>query len=324
MFVRRGSRRRKLATAVAPSFFDKEHSVSSFEFTKVVIVESLESSEFKSGSELYKFICDLKAAHPDVPEAELIEVAGRDEFIATITTLTNRVKTSGESPILQIEMHGWDDKTGLAFPDHTSLSWDDLAAALGNLNRATRFNLVVCVAACFGGHFIGALLPHSPSPCFAMIGPTHSMTAGELLGGFSTFYGELLTMREAGAALTALHSHRFNEGGFVTATAEDWFFRIAEGYLLTHCTPDRLKARGENILASLRKEGRELNPEQCERIARIGDELASAFLDRRFSSFFMTDSIPENQLRFAGSLSRAKLRVKSLLAESDRGFSAGT
>lgn len=285
--------------------------MSSFAFTKVVIIESLDPNEFKSGAELCKFISDLKVAHPDIPGAELVEVVGRGEFLNAIKTLTEEAKKSSESPIVQIEMHGWDNKTGLAFYDGTSLSWHELATTLGDLNRATGFNLVVCISACFGGHFIGSLRPDEPSPCFALIGPTHTMDGRELLDSFSAFYRELLTVLEARAALTALHNHRFSEGGFVTTTAEDWFFKLAEGYLQTHCTTERLKERRDAIIDQLRRDGKDLNPELHERIARIGEDLAFGFLDRRFPSFFMTDVIPGNQERFASSLSQAKLSAKS-------------
>lgn len=293
------------------SFIYKELPLSSFAFTKVVIIESLDPTEFKSGTELCKFISRLKGTHPGVPEAELIEVVGSDGFLNAIKTLIEESKRSGESPIVQIEMHGWDDKTGLAFPDGTSLSWHELAEILGDLNRATGFNLLVSVAACFGGHFIEALRPHEPSPCFAMIGPTHEMSGQELLGSFSAFYGELLTVLDASVALTAIHNHRIRLGGFLTTTAEDWFFKLAEGYLRTHCTPERLKARGDAIIDELRREGSEFNQAIHQRIARIGEELAFGFLDRRFPSFFMTNAVPENQERFASSLSEAKRRAKS-------------
>jgi hypothetical protein len=284
--------------------------LSSFAFTKVTIIESLDSKEFKSGTELCKFIRGLKVAHPSVPEPELIEVGGSVEFLNAIKTLTEEAKRSDESPIVQIEMHGWDDKTGLAFPDDTSLSWHELAAVLGDLNRATAFNLVVCVAACFGGHFIGALRPVEPSPCFAMIGPTNTMSGQELLDSFSAFYRELLTGLEANAALTALHNHRVCQGGFLTTTAEDWFFKLADGYLQTHCTPERLRVRGDSIVDEIHPDGKGLNPALQERIAHIGEELAFSFLDRRFPSFFMTDAVPENKNRFAKSLGEAKQRAK--------------
>ena len=284
--------------------------MSTFSFSKVAIIESLDPGDFKSGSELSKYIGGLKSDRPEIPSAELTVVAGRVEFLDALKVLAEDAENHGEHPILQIETHGWADKTGLPFPDDTSLSWDELAAALTRLNKATGFNLVVCVAACFGGHFVEALRPNHPSPCFALIGPTHQTNGPELLGSFRSLYRELLTTLDADAALEALHAHRLDEGGFLTTTAEDWFFKLGDGYLRTHCTKERLKERGDAIVEQLRQEGKTLNPAVQSRIAQIGEELAFGFLDRRFPSFFMTDAIPENRERFSSSLIEAKRQAR--------------
>jgi hypothetical protein len=284
--------------------------MSTFSFTKIAIIESLEPDDFKSGTELGNYLRGLQEDHPGVPNVDLTVVADRIEFLATIEALTVDAENDGEYPILQIETHGWANKTGLPFPDGTSLSWDELAAALARLNKATGFNLVVCVAACFGGHFIGALRPTDPSPCFALIGPTHETDGSELLRSFRALYRTLLLTLDANAALKALHEHRLNEGGFLTTTAEDWFFKLSDGYLRTHCTKERLKERGKAIVAELREEGKTLNSAAQSRISGIGEELAFSFLDRRFPSFFMTDAIPENRERFSNSLFEARRRAQ--------------
>lgn len=248
--------------------------MSIFSFSKIAIIESLDPGEFKSGTHLGKYIEGLKVDFPGVPDAELTEVTGRVEFLKVLQALTDDAENGRGTPILQIEMHGWDDKTGLAFPDDTSLSWAELGSALATLNKATRFNLLVCVSACFGGHFIEALLPSGPSPCFAMIGPTNSVSPSELLGSFRSLYRQLLTTLDANTALSALLAHRLDEGGFVTATAEDWFFRLADGYLRTHCTPERLAERGSAIIEEFHEKGALLGPELQLKISQLGEELA--------------------------------------------------
>lgn len=285
--------------------------MASFTFSKIVILESLDSTEYKSGSKLCKFINSLKSIHPGVPDAQLVEVAGKDAFVAAIATLIDEAESTGEGPILQIEMHGWEDKSGLAFSDGSELSWDALGTCLSDLNRATRFNLVICLATCYGAHFIEALRPSGPSPCFAMIGPTESMYPDELLKSFKSFYEKLLTERDASAALEALHQHQIKEGGFMNRTAEDWFFKISEGYLQTHCTAEELKRRSEAIIGAVLLKTGVLTPEQKANIARLGKTLANGFLDQKFPVFFMTDTIPENIQRFGSSLDAAKQRVEA-------------
>ena len=234
--------------------------MSSFSFSKVSIIQALDPGEFESGTELGKYIDGLRDDRPTVPQVELINVKGREEFLRVIDTLVEEADRTDDCPILQIEMHGWEDKTGLAFPDDSSLSWPELSTPLARLNKATGFNLLVCMSACFGGHSLSFVRPHMPSPCFALIGPTHSVDPAELLGSFRALYRELLIKLDANAALVRLHAHGLEEGGFVTVTADDWFFKLAEGYLRTHCTKDRLKARAGAIVERLRRDGKMNRP----------------------------------------------------------------
>ena len=124
------------------------------------------------------------------------------------------------------------------------------------------------------------------------------------------YIGRFSSPLDANAALKALHEHRLDEGGFLTTTAEDWFFKLSDDYLRTHCTQERLKERAKNIVEELRREGKSLSAAVQARISHIGEELAFSFLDRRFPSFFMTDSIPENRERFSNSLCEAKRKAR--------------
>jgi hypothetical protein len=285
--------------------------MSTFSFSKVAIIESLPLDDFKSGTALCQYINGLKEDDPSSPPAELTEVNGSKGFLAKICELTLDAQHEGDFPILHIEMHGWNDKTGLAFPDNSSLSWHELADALALLNEATRFNLIVCVSTCFGGHFVGSVKPTAPGPCFALIGPTDTAKGDELLGGFRGFYRVLLAKLDAREALEALYAYRLEQGGFVTTTAEDWFFRLAKDYLERNCTPKRLKERADKIISQMSQEGKVVSSEQRRTIEEIGEVLAMAFLGRMFPRFFMIDIIPENTQRFANSLAMAQAHAES-------------
>lgn len=285
--------------------------MSNSSFSKVTIIESLDPTEFKSGTALCESINGLREDNPEVPIAELVSVRGRDGFLAKLQELTLAAQDKQELPILHIETHGWSNKSGLAFPDGSSLSWDDLAHSLCLLNRATGFNLVLCIATCFGGHFVSSIKPTAPAPCFALVGPTHTVLPDELLRSFRDFYRALLTTLTAPAALQALLAHRLVDGGFLTTSAEDWFFKLGDGYLRNHCTREQLKERAEKIVEQLKQESKPVTPELQVEIDRMGEALAFDFLDRRFSEFFMINEIPENIDRFAASLIKAKARAAS-------------
>lgn len=283
--------------------------MSDFTFTRVSIIQALPASEFESGTELSGYISGLREDFPLVPDVDLINVASKEEFLQEINNLISVCEQKGEQPILHIEIHGWDDRSGLAFPDMSSLQWCDLAEPLARLNRSTGFNLVVCVAACFGAHFLGCLHPTDRSPCFALIGPTLETDGSELLGSFRSFYRELLTTLDADAALKALHAHRLNEGGFLTITAEDWFYKLANGYLRTDCTKERLVERSAKIQDEMRASGQTLTPADIKKVDQMGRSLAVNFLDRSFETYFMTEDIEGNAQRFSPSLEKTRRDV---------------
>lgn len=56
------------------------------------------------------------------PSRNQKSVQGRDGFLAKIREPTLAAQTNKTFPILHIETHGWSDKSGLAFPDDSSLS----------------------------------------------------------------------------------------------------------------------------------------------------------------------------------------------------------
>ncbi|WP_050468743.1 hypothetical protein [Herbaspirillum chlorophenolicum] len=288
--------------------------MSGFEFSKIAIIQSLEEDEVETGTELKKYIDGLREDNLDVPEAVLINVKGSDEFLKVIEQLTVEAIKSEEVPILQIEMHGWQDKTGLAFADDSSLTWQEISTPFASLNRATGFNLLVCMSACFGGHSLSFVKPDGPSPCFGLIGPSHSVDSAELLGGFRAFYRELITSRDVNSALKHLHAHKLEEGEYLNIRAEDWYFQIADLYLRTKCTKERLRARADTVLAQMSREGNILSSGQIAKIVEIGTDLAKSYVERRFPTFFMLDSIPSNEDRFGQSLARAKEEVERFMA----------
>ena len=55
-----------------------------FSFNKVYVIESLFSTETKTGENLYNDLLRWKAAKPDILESELIQVNNRIEFFNCI------------------------------------------------------------------------------------------------------------------------------------------------------------------------------------------------------------------------------------------------
>ncbi len=284
--------------------------MSGFSFTRVVVIESLSSSDFKSGAHLHAYLVGLAENNEQMPPVEYHSVQSAGQFSKLICMLTTVARTNGEQYILHIETHGLEDMAGIVFADDSYILWEDLGTLLVPLNREMQFNLLVCVVACFGAHFLGELNPTSPAPCYAIIGPTDSTDGSELLGRFRDFYRQLFLTLDVSAAVTALLQNDLNTGGFLVQTAEAWFMKVVVGYVETKCTKEVMEQRASTIRAQAIAEGKEISMEQIREIGRIRNQ---EFSDNYFREYFMTDMVPENVTRYANSLSLARLHIKNFL-----------
>jgi hypothetical protein len=96
--------------------------------------------------------------------------------------------TEGMCPILHFDTHG-SDRLGLHVADSGEfVSWGRLIQRLRTINVATKNNLCVVSACCFGFHAIKALQITEPCPFYILIAPEHEITFGFIEDNIFRFY----------------------------------------------------------------------------------------------------------------------------------------
>jgi hypothetical protein len=282
---------------------------SGFHLSRIVVVESLEPHERRTGEELTDFINQLVDAAAAGVRAEYRVCDNALEFKALVSSLAAEARQTGSVPILHVECHGGKN-IGLEFRNSSVLSWDELSLTLLELNVATRFNLVAAFSACYGAHFLSQLDSVNPSPCYAMIAPTDSVFVYELLAGFKVFYSTFFSNRDAGTAVDALTQVDLSEGSWYSTLSEFWFERVIVGYIETHCTTQEMKQRALRMRRELQSRGVTMDLGKLKRnLALLNrEQLTGKFFDK----FFMTDSIPENRIRFLPVRDRVTLKIAEL------------
>jgi len=185
--------------------------IAKFKISKIVIVQSL-GNEFLSGEHLYKYILGFPDDRKALIPAEFINCEGSVDFRDILATLADEAGASGTIPLLHIECHGNSDHSGLAFRNGSSLKWTEIGEPLVALNAATRFNLLVIFALCFGAHHLGEMKLGQPSPCWGMIGPSEEIFPDELLGGFRDFYRLLVKELDLTNAVNLLLARKLVAG----------------------------------------------------------------------------------------------------------------
>jgi hypothetical protein len=216
--------------------------------------------------------------------------------------------SQGHNPLLHIECHG-DAQEGLEFSNGSTLEWQALHGKLVELNQTMGLNLVVSIAACYGGYLADRRGSFDKCGWFGLVAPTEEVGPHELLQGFREFYRIFFQELDAGIALRGLKKLKLSEGEWMSELAEAYFQNVTYGFVVQHCSPAALKRKVAEQLKRLRGEGAFISSAQV-KVKQV--ELYRKFLlGENFNNYFMVAQHPQNAQRFAPT----KLRIMKALEE---------
>ncbi len=265
-------------------------------FSKLVILESLEQG--KTGRKLFEDIRPISIQTDRNIDVIYSEVGTKQEFLAQLIIVKQEAE-KGHWPILHIECHGLDDTTGISLANGECISWVELKPYLTAINIVTQCNLLVVMAACYGGHMVQIIQPIERAPCLAMLSPTKEIYPDEILTPFTSFYTELFNSLNFDSALKALRSHRITDGEYFFQTAPGFFKSAYVGYIKG--TADKkalkIKRRAKNIYMDLKRSG-VTPPEGIGVIKKMLKQTQPDYFKSFCEQFFMIDLYPMNQSRF--------------------------
>lgn len=279
---------------------------SGFMFSRVVVVESLERHEVKTGAKIADFVKSVSMAQCLGISVEYTACEDVVTFESFVNELAADVKATGRIPLLHVECHG-DRSTGLEFENGSQLSWTRLSQLLVGLNEATRFNLVAIFSACYGAHFVAQMGCLAPAPCFAMIAPSEDVYPDEILTGFRLFYADLLRTADAGQAVDAMLHLSLQKGAWFAMRAETWFEKIVTGYVESHCTKSEAKRRALQMYRQLRSSGAEADLGELRR--KLVQSNRNELIGKYFECYFMAKTVTETAVRFRRVRRRIDLRL---------------
>jgi hypothetical protein len=272
---------------------------SSITFDSVIVIESLRSSDLKTGSDLFETVLLPASFHDRGLLVELHQIASGAEFLKVLLHIEGLVRNRSRRPILQFEMHG--SEFGLAFSSGDRLGWADIAPALVRINRASRMNLLLIAALCHGWYMIDILRPTDRAPAYGIIGTPEKIAGGALLQAMQRLYGSILQPpHDLMAALKSANSHLESDGQFRVVNAELMLCRIYSHYIETHATGEALETR-VNGLAGALAPSRALDVRET---MMLRDEVRAElnnhakWFDHYRERFLLLDEAPENVQRF--------------------------
>jgi hypothetical protein len=285
---------------------------SSFDFNKILIIQSLEPHETPTGKINFDFLKDEILQSNRKINVELIECDSKNDFIKILEQLEKNAKL-GEKPFIHVECHG-SKKEGLEFANGSTLPWELLAEHMRNINIASRFNLTAVFSACFGGYFLKEMNIIKAAPCYAIIAPQDEITPSDCLAVFRIFYRILMETLDMGEAIMKVSEKYFDQGRWFGQLAETWFEYIAMDYLEKQCSNKRARIRAEQIQKEILLSGKK-PPSMKAMLEILRKQNSNAIIDGFFNTFYITREIPENKVRFYNVAKRMSSNLNKLRAQ---------
>lgn len=268
-------------------------------FDAVYVVESLRSTDRKTGTELYDDVIGPAGfRHPKLL-TQLAQPSNREQFFEVFHGFVKRATEEDRWPLLHLETHA--DKDALELTSGESVLWSELKGVLQALNQASRFNLLVTVAACSGAYLASTISPVDRAPVWGVIGPAGRIGDDEVLDAFRAFYAEFLANLDGNAALATLRAVEARQGKrYVFLPAETMFRSAYRRYIDEDCSAEELRVREAEILATARQKGLPSSVDDSTASALVRMRLTDhrAFFEAFREKFFMIDLYPENDTRF--------------------------
>lgn len=267
-------------------------------FNKLWVIESLPSGELKTGRNLFDNRLDkAKQVQKDLV-VEFADPITKAELFEVLEKIKNEALT-GIYPMIHFECHGCED--GLGTGSGELVEWDEIREILIEINRSTKLNLMIVIAACNGAHLIKVSTKLDEAPFWAIIGPEVEVTDVHIQENFGNFYESFFSDLDGDKAINILNGGATRpDRTYHFLSAAGLFSRAHRTYYKSRCVGKGKEERIKQLVAEALR-----NPEvkiRGEAWARQEVEQGLASEDQHFNKlrkrFFFIDQFPENEARF--------------------------
>jgi hypothetical protein len=177
------------------------------------------------------------------------------------------------------------------------MSWKQLKPRLVAINLASRINLFLVLACCYGGYFAAECRFEETVPFAWILGPGREIYPDPLFALTGAFYREVLRTRDITEALTVSGA---------AAADISYFSMSAIGIFRTGLAA---RIRGGDAVAKLRelaesivqnrREGGDTLPPSVDEVEKWLRAREKPYFEKCRRQFFALDQFPENESRFA-------------------------
>jgi hypothetical protein len=173
-------------------------------FNFIYVIESLGTSDVKTGTNIYNDVLRYKVMRNEGFGTELLAATNKAEFIYALNEIYEKTDPLSHRPYLHFEIHG--NRDGLVMNSGELISWYELYSLLVRINEKLQNQLFLSLATCYGAYLFNAISPFNRSPFFGFVGNVQEIPSGEIEYAFSEYFSALLEKLDLDEALLALNS----------------------------------------------------------------------------------------------------------------------
>jgi len=160
-------------------------------FNSIVVLQSLREEDRQTGREMQSVINTALLSKGQDGFAQLYNLTSKNELVFMLLSMKQQAIDDGLKPLIHFEIHG--DENGFEMSNRDLVSWFDIKEIIRDINIATRNNLFISLATCYGGYFLQIFDINKPCPFFGYIGMKEIAYELDLEFSFTAFFQTLLT-----------------------------------------------------------------------------------------------------------------------------------
>ena len=270
-------------------------------FNRIYIIESLQSGERRTGTDLHNDLLKWKnVQHPDF-ESVLKTPTNRDEFFSICDEILNKCINENISPIIHIEIHGASDHSGLVLTSGELITWDELSKKIRPINHQLKNNLFITMGVCHGCYFMSKDVVDKPSLFQGIVASFDILYNWDIYVQFYSFYEELFTSFDLNKAYEKLieanpsakdPNNRFN---YACYSAEYIFAMVQTDYDEKQCTEKAFKQRALDEIAASKITflNRQDKRAKIRDFVKRGLQTKDRYFAEAYTRYFMLNDYPE-------------------------------
>lgn len=287
--------------------------MKSFEFNKLIIIESLCADEPHTGTELYNDVKLNEYRYSNL-SVELKTPHTKQEWGNLMDSICGDCIKNGTKPILHLEVHGSSDS--LQFTDRSLISIYEVGEQLRKINIACGCNLLLTLGVCKGLYLLFNLHHAKPMPFCGAIGSFDDLVNSDIQQRFATFYDEFFTSLDLSEAyVNLLLAQTGFDCKYRYFPADEIFYKNYMEYLKINCTKDAVKARAKESIGTLKLANRAERRKKESEFIKLEKKKRLEYYRSSSKIYFMLDNFPENKERFnvPDTFHELKERCKNLI-----------